>query len=175
MEIKQALDWLLCWFLRSHSWSVSCFVWFVFWCVCVLVYVNGAAFIWFWKYATSHAVSKKKTVFFSVYIAVGLYWLEYLPLHKNLFIQETKPAFLLPSLPARSCMKSCHVAHRSHSSNSVTCTNPTLTPVFLELMLTIPLGNDRRKLDGLKYYWWAAEGLATVFVDSWGNWPCILY
>lgn len=66
--------------------------------------------MWFWKYVTSHAVSKKQPVFFPVYIAVGMYGLEYLPLYKHLSVKETEGSFLTPQ-------PSCKVLHEIVSSS----------------------------------------------------------
>lgn len=109
---------------------------------------------------------------FHFFIAVGLYWVEYLPLYKHLSVRETEDNFLLPSWKVCHGIDSCSSqgsqqslsqVHRFHSDPCISHTD-----------LTISLGN-LRSLDDSEYYWWAAEGLPTVFAEPWGNWLCTLY
>jgi len=76
--------------------QLLCFLFMVGSFVVLSSFVDGAPFIWFWKCVTSHAVSKEQPIFFLVCIAVGIYWLDYIPLYKHLSVKETEHSVLTP-------------------------------------------------------------------------------
>lgn len=106
-----------------------------------------------------------------VFYSVGLYWVEYLPLYKHLSVRETEDSFLLPSWKVLHGTDICSLQDSQQELSQVHILHSD--PCVSHTDLTISLGN-LRSLDDWKYYWWAAEGLPTVFVESWGNWLCTL-
>lgn len=168
----EAGTWWLYWFLRSHSCSVSCFMLGSFFFV-LRSYVNGTAFMWFWTYVTSPLQSQRNSQFsfFSLYCCRSL--LARVSSSEQAPFCQKKPERQLSYSPAilQSLLQPTGLIAVIQSSAQI----PLLPLCFLRWCWQSLWGMTVRRLDGSKYYWWAAEGLATVFVESWGNWPCTLY